>query len=104
MSTREQTVVIFRTWKQPPAHGNGVIALFPDIDEGGGFCGSYERVGQHGSADYKGVVAATRAALPAEYRALRNELESAPYHYNLAVRVKWNRKRATPAQPNQVSA
>ena len=66
------TRVIFRKWS------NGdVIALFPDIDAGGGYCSSYEHIGQHGGADYALVVAATKPAT--EYADLLAELKGLGY-------------------------
>lgn len=96
MSRREpdETIVLFRFW---PAEGNIVIALFPEMDEGNGMCGSFMHIGQHASADYQGILKVTRPALPAEYASLRRELESAPYHYNLAVRVRFNRRKLVTA-------
>jgi hypothetical protein len=51
-------LVVFRKWKE-----NGdVIALFPALpsDLYGDYCDAYEHVGQHGGADYHGVVQHTR--------------------------------------------
>ena len=79
------TIVVFRKWK--PKHGrmNDIIALFPGIDEGNGKCLSYEHVGQHGGADYQGVVSLTIPATPKEYAALKRELESEPFNYRFRV-------------------
>lgn len=78
----EKTVVVFRRWR---AFGQSVIALFPeDVDEG--FCNSYEHVGQHGLADYPGVIRKTTPATPEEYADLKTELES--IGYNLDVRTR----------------
>lgn len=54
---KDVTTVIFRRWKD----SGSVIALFPhDAGDGSvGSCCSYEHVGQHGSADYRGVMEAT---------------------------------------------
>ena len=62
-------VVVFRRWK----HGFGVIALLPEIpaDRDGMFCESYESIGQHGGADYFGVVQATVKVGRREYAELR---------------------------------
>ena len=56
----EQTPVIFRRWRD----GGAIIALFPGIptDIHGQFCEAYEHVGQHGGADYHGVIRATTPA------------------------------------------
>lgn len=70
------SVVIFRTWKST----NSVIALFPYDTFGNGTCTSYEHVGQHGGANYSGVMEATRPATPEEYADLKTELESIGYN------------------------
>lgn len=73
----EETVVVFRRWRD-----NGVIiALFPAIpsDVQGWFCLSYERVGQHGGADYHGVIRATKPATNEEIAALKTELTRIGY-------------------------
>lgn len=77
----EETRVVFRTWKDD----GSVIALFPDLDAGQGLCESYQRVGQHGGADYGHVVSKSTPSKPAEYMALKMELERTPYHYKLRV-------------------
>lgn len=85
MEREEITDVVFRMWVR---EGNQVIALFPGHagDVGKPWtCSSYMHVGQHGSADYTGIMRATRAATEAEYASLKRELESAPYHYVLNV-------------------
>jgi hypothetical protein len=87
------TVVVFRKWYRR-SDGNGVIALFPGLAWRNGMVQSYEHVGQHGAADYAGVISRTRAAKPAEYAALLRELESEPFNYRLDVRrraPKWAR-------------
>jgi hypothetical protein len=80
--TNETTRVVFRIGK-----GNlrGLFALFPDDEEGPGLCGSYEHVGQHGSAAYSYCIQSSRPATPAEYAELKKELESEPYNYKLKV-------------------
>ena len=40
---------------------------------------SYMHIGQHGAADYAGVIAATRPAREEEYRGLLSELKSIGY-------------------------
>lgn len=64
--------VVFRWWRD----GGGVIALFPELpaDAHGHYCDSYEHVGQHGGADYHGVVRHTTPATPDEAAALAAEL------------------------------
>lgn len=70
------TKVVFRKWK-----GGDIIALFPD--EPWSRCDysttSYMYVGQHGAADYAGVIAATRPAREDEYHDLLAELRAIGY-------------------------
>jgi hypothetical protein len=88
MDTGETTIVVFRKW-HTRADGHGIIALFPGIrDTNRGTCSSFEHTGQHGAADYAGVIARTLPARPADYAALKRELESAPYSYVLDVRQR----------------
>ena len=69
--------VVFRRWRD----GGGVIALFPELpaDSHGTYCDSYEPVGQHGGADYHGVVRQTAPATPEESTALAAELQQIGY-------------------------
>ncbi|OFX03304.1 MAG: hypothetical protein A3E78_12270 [Alphaproteobacteria bacterium RIFCSPHIGHO2_12_FULL_63_12] len=80
-----ETPVVFRRW--PKCRGGELGALFPaePFDSEGYFCTSYVHVGQHGSADYYGCIADTRAATPAEYADLRAELEGPPFGYRLKI-------------------
>lgn len=84
------TRVVFRKWK------NGdIIALFPDK----WWCKydytttSYMHTGQHGAADYTGVIATTQPAREHEYRELLAELEFIGYkdlHIIQKARPKFN--------------
>ena len=78
----EQTPVIFRKWRTSEG---GILALFPSLPHNELLCQSYEHVGQHGGADYTGMMARTRPASKKEYADLKRELESAPYNYKLQV-------------------
>ncbi len=71
-------VVVFRKWRD----GFGVIALFPEVpaDIGGVFCESYETIGQHGGADYLGVIQATLPVGRNEYADLAEELRKLGYN------------------------
>lgn len=73
----EETLVIFRRWRDT----GGIIALFPELpaDYQGQFCDAYEHVGQHGGADYHGVLQATRAVSIDEARDLITELTRIGY-------------------------
>jgi hypothetical protein len=83
-----KTAVVFRVWNHKPDKGfNGdVIALFPYQKEYGGRVMSYERVGQHGGADYSGVIECSRAAKPEEFASLARELESIGYSLRILQR------------------
>lgn len=83
-TTEPETVVVFRKWRDT----GEVIALFPQIDGGRGLCSSFEHVGQHGGADYDGVISRTDPATEDEYADLKKELESEPYNYKLIVRKR----------------
>jgi hypothetical protein len=77
MNQQEKTLVVFRKWK-----GKGdIIALLPAIpsDLLGYFCVSYERVGQHGGADYHGVIRATKPVGRNEFAPLKKELTRIGY-------------------------
>lgn len=73
------TPVVFRVFE------NGeVIALFPTLDHASGnatrdMCMSYMHVGQHGEADYQGVVDATMPADDIQYYDLLEELQMIGY-------------------------
>lgn len=70
------TRVVFRKWK------NGdIIALFPDEpwSRSSYMTTSYMHVGQHGAADYAGVIADTSPAQKNEYKDLLNELKTIGY-------------------------
>lgn len=75
-----ETKVVFRVL------GGDVIALFPEIDESNGHCMSYMHMGQHGGADYSGIIKSSRRASPTEYASLKRELES--IGYSLKVRMR----------------
>ncbi|MCK5608450.1 hypothetical protein KAR91_41600 [Candidatus Pacearchaeota archaeon] len=79
--TAEQTRVVFRKFKE-----GDIIALFPELSEGGAGVESYMHVGQHSSADYNGCISMTKPAAPEEYKALAIELES--IGYNLLIRKR----------------
>jgi hypothetical protein len=78
-----KTAVVFRKWNQK--NGSGIIALFPELpsDTYGYYVLSYEHIGQHGGADYQGVISRTVPATPEESSDLVKELES--LGYNLAI-------------------
>lgn len=71
------TLVVFRRWKDT----GDIIALFPELpsDIYGFFCDSYEHVGQHGGADYYGVIQATKPASNKDAKELARELTRIGY-------------------------
>ena len=71
------TLVVFRRWRD-----NGdIIALFPELpaDCQGRFCDAYEHVGQHGGANFHGVVQATKPVSVKDAADLIQELERIGY-------------------------
>jgi len=75
----EETIVIFRVLNEDES----VIALFPEQYQPGGMVGSYQKIGQHGAADYQWVVATSRPALDYEYEDLAAELEEVGYRLRI---------------------
>ena len=68
--------VVFRRWQ------NGdVIALFPELpsDLYGDYCDAYEHVGQHGGADYFGVIQKTTPCSSEQSADLATELRRIGY-------------------------
>ena len=65
-------LVVFRRWEDT----GDIIALFPEIpaDIDGRYCMSYEHVGQHGAADFQGVIQNSVPVTPREYARLAREL------------------------------
>lgn len=80
----EITKVVFRKWAD-----GGIIALFPE-ETWVGCCMSYEHVGQHGGADYVGIVQQTKLATATEYADLKEELESLGYNLQVYKRCRVN--------------
>ena len=64
-----ERLVVFRAWRD-----RDVLALFPLEDGGNGHCMAYERVGQHGAADYFRCIRMTRPATPSGWKDLADEL------------------------------
>ena len=70
--------VVLRVWRKAP---HGVIALWPAVaaDANGSLCQSFEHIGQHGGADYQGVIRQTRPATLEEASELLAELRQRGY-------------------------
>lgn len=85
-----KTKVVFRYWR-----GN-VIALFPEIpsDAMGLYCQSYEHVGQHGGADYQGIIRRSRPATKNEYQDLAHELRQVGYKLTVVNRCTYAMREA----------
>lgn len=80
--------VIFRKFH------NEIIALFPtELGSVGnlGSCMSYQTIGQHGAADYNGIIANSKPATPIEYDRLLGELRRIGYE-NLRICQKRSNK------------
>ena len=77
----EITRMIFRTFKE-----GDVIAIMPDLENTPDSIMSYQRIGQHGGADYLSVMKSTRAATDAEIKPLLMELEGLGYNVKIAKR------------------
>lgn len=79
--------VVFRRWRD----AGSLIALFPEVpaDYGGLHCLSYEHIGQHGAADYHGVISASLPATEAETASLAAELRSIGYDLHPVQRASW---------------
>jgi hypothetical protein len=80
--------VVFRRWKDC----GDIIALFPELpaDIQGWFCDAYEHVGQHGGADYGGVIRATTPVEPDEATTLAEELTRIGYDLRPIRRASWS--------------
>ena len=88
--------VVFRRWRDCKT----IIALFPEIpaDIFGDYCEAYEHVGQHGGADFHGVIRATTPVELVEATDLAEELERIGYNLRplqKASRYHHDRRRQT---------
>lgn len=79
--------MLFRVWGA--SEGGGVIALFPTLPgtQDPESCESYEHVGQHGAADFQGMLHRTRRARPEEYAELAAELREIGYVLDIRERA-----------------
>lgn len=92
------TLVVFRKWLDT----GDIIALFPELppDSNGFFCDAYEHVGQHGGADFYGVIQATKPATLNEAKSLAKELTRIGYRLKPIKRASYrvHDQRRTTAQ------
>lgn len=81
-------IVIFRKWND-----GQIIALFPDEpwNTHDNMITSYMHVGQHGPADYAGVINKTTLPCEHEYQELLVELQSIGYN-DLCIREQAKRR------------
>ncbi len=86
------TLVVFRRWRDIGT----LIALFPDqpADYQGRYCDAYEHVGQHGGADYHGVIEATKPVSDDEAADLIRELERIGYRLRPIKRASYKHHEA----------
>lgn len=76
------TACIFRIYPD-----GQTIALFPyEPWNHRGDVTSYMHIGQHGAADYAGVIQDTKPATPEQYAPLQRELESIGYNLQILKR------------------
>jgi hypothetical protein len=90
-------VVVFRRWKN-----GGLIALFPELpaDMSGFLVDAYEHIGQHGGADYHGVIQQTSPCSVSDAADLITELRTIGYELKPVRRVSHvhhERRRRTAA-------
>lgn len=90
LSKKTKTDVVFRKFTD----GGETIALFPYIKENNaGNCLSYMHVGQHGGADYMGLLDITNPATENEYAPLFTELTIlVGYNLNVIKRVNYEKR------------
>ena len=83
-----KTRVLFRADKSG-SHKGDITAVFPDLpyDAEGSLVTCYAHVGQHSGCDRSWVRESTRPAKPAEYEALKRELESIGYTLRIVGRL-----------------
>lgn len=100
MQDDQGTVVIFRRWKDT----GDLIALFPAIpsDVYGYFCEAYEHVGQHGGADYHGVVQNTRPVNNQEAQPLAEELTRIGYRLRPVKRASYRVHESRRAEARRI--
>ena len=81
-----KTQVMFRFWR------GEVIALFPYLLwNHKGNVTSYMHVGQHGEADYYGIIRGSKPATEDQYKDLFQELESIGYNLEIVKKRNYNK-------------
>lgn len=87
-------LVVFRQWREK--NGGDIIALFPELpaDYHGRFVDSYMHVGQHGGADYYGVIQATKPVSLEDAADLIQELQRIGYRLKRIKRASYKHHEA----------
>jgi hypothetical protein len=87
MQEQKTDVVVFRRWRR----GGSIIALFPELpaDIYGQYCDAYEHIGQHGGADFHGVIQQSVPARAEESADLAEELTKIGYKLRPIKRASW---------------
>ena len=80
------TEVVFRKWKR------SIIALFPyEVENSRGDVMSYQRIGQHSSANYNYIIVNSKPATQKEYKNLKKELENIGYKLKVIKRMNYDK-------------
>jgi len=88
---KHKTDIIFRCDKSGDFKGI-VFALFPhEVEDYNGNVTSYQHIGQHCAADYKGGINDSRPATEEESRDLKKELESIGYNINVVKKQNYDK-------------
>lgn len=83
--------IIFRVDTSKDFKGT-VFALFPhDVCDHRGHVTSYQHVGQHSGADYRGCIATSKPATPEQYADLKAEMESIGYEINVVKKQNYDK-------------
>jgi hypothetical protein len=96
MHNEETTLVVFRRWKD----SDDIIALFPELpaDYQGLYCDAFEHCGQHGGADYFGVIHATSPVTEEDASPLIEELKRIGYRLRPIKRASYRMHEARRAE------
>ncbi len=86
-----KTDVVFRVDTTKDWKGT-VFALLPhEVCDFKGNVTTYQHVGQHSGADYRGCIATSRPATEAEYKDLKAEMESIGYNFNVIKKQNYDK-------------
>ena len=86
-----KTDVIFRVDNTKDWKGT-IFALLPhEVCDYSGNVTSYQHVGQHSGADYRGCIATSKPATPEQYADLKAEMESLGYNFNVIKKQNYDK-------------